>query len=118
MDKIRKLDTRAQARDKISIFFGSRENYYHPIKETLANAIDEIINNFDSGTVTILLHEDNQTITIADSGRGIPLQLKTDGVYNYELLFETLFAGTKYEKTDATTTGTNGVGNTVINHTS
>lgn len=118
MDKIKKLEVRDQCREKLAIFFGSRENYYHPIKETLANAIDEIINNYDSGTVTILLHEDNQTITIADSGRGIPLQLKTDGVYNYELLFETLFAGTKYEKTDATTTGTNGVGNTVINHTS
>lgn len=118
MSKIKKLEVRDQCRDKLQVWFGSRENYYHPIKETLANAIDEIINNYDNGKVSILLHEDNQTITIADSGRGIPLQLKTDETYNYELLFETLFAGTKYEKTEATTTGTNGVGNTVINHTS
>lgn len=117
-DKIRKLDTRDQCREKISIFFGSKENYHHPIKETIANASDEIINNFNNGEITILLHDDNQTITISDSGRGIPLQEETDGVPNYELLFETLFAGTKYDQTDSTTTGTNGVGNTVINHTS
>ena len=117
-DKIKKLDTRAQSRDKIAVWFGSRENYHHPIKEVIANASDEIINNFKDGEITILLHDDNQTITISDSGRGIPLQEKTDGVSNYELLFETLFAGTKYDKTDSTTTGTNGVGTTVINHTS
>lgn len=117
-DQIKALTTREQARDKVSIWFGSSSNYYHPLKETIANATDEIINNFDNGKITILLHEDNQTITVADSGRGIPLQLKTDETYNYELLFETLFAGTKYEQDASTTTGTNGVGNVVINHTS
>lgn len=117
-DKIKSLSVREQCREKISIWFGSASNYYHPLKETVANSTDEIINNFKSGTVTVLLHDDNKTITVADSGRGIPLQEETEGVPNYELLFETLFAGTKYDQTDSTTTGTNGVGNVVINHTS
>lgn len=117
-DKIKSLSVREQCREKISIWFGSASNYYHPLKETIANATDEIINNFKNGTVTVLLHDDNKTITVADSGRGIPLQEETEGAPNYELLFETLFAGTKYDQTDSTTTGTNGVGNVVINHTS
>lgn len=117
-EDIKKLSTREQSRDKVSIWFGSSSNYYHPLKETIANSTDEIINNFKSGIITVLLHEDNRTITIADSGRGIPLQEKTNGTYNYELLFETLFAGTKYDTGESSTTGTNGVGNTVINHTS
>lgn len=117
-EDIKKLSTREQSRDKVSIWFGSSSNYYHPLKETIANSTDEIINNFKSGVITVLLHEDNRTITVADSGRGIPLQEKTNGTYNYELLFETLFAGTKYDTGEASTTGTNGVGNTVINHTS
>lgn len=117
-EDIKKLSTREQARDKVSIWFGSSDNYYHPLKEVIANSTDEIINNFDNGTITVLLHDDSKTITVADSGRGIPLQEKTNGTYNYELLFETLFAGTKYDTTQKSTTGTNGVGNTVINHTS
>lgn len=117
-DNIKVLDTKAQCRDKIAIWFGSRANYNHPIKEIIANATDEIINHFESGTVEILLHDDLKTITVKDSGRGIPIAGETDGVKNHELLFKTLFAGTKYEQTDKTTTGTNGVGLTVINHTS
>lgn len=115
-DKIQVLDDRQQSRNKLSIWFGSRDNYYHPIKEVIANATDELINNFDSGHIHIELKEDNQTILIQDTGRGIPVWEKTDGVPNYELLFTTLFAGTKYE--ESTTTGTNGMGNTVINYTS
>lgn len=117
-DKIRLLDDREKSREKISVWYGSRDNYYHGLKEVIANSTDEIINNFDFGTVTVELHEDLQTITVSDTGRGIPIDGETNGVKNYELLFRTLFAGTKYETTDSTTTGTNGVGNTVLCYTS
>lgn len=121
-EKIQALNHRQQARDKLSIWFGSTSNYYHGVKEVIANATDEIINNFDSGKVNILLHDDNKTITIEDTGRGINIDGETDGVKNYELLFLTLFAGTKYDDIDNlssdTNTGTNGVGTCVINYTS
>jgi DNA gyrase subunit B len=117
-DNIKVLDTKAQCREKISIWFGSSSNYYHPIKEILSNSTDEIINHFESGIIEIILHDDLKTITIKDSGRGIPIDGETDGIKNYELLLKTLFAGTKYEQDDKNTTGTNGVGLTVINHTS
>lgn len=118
MEKIKTLDAREQARDKISIWFGSASNYTHPVKEVVANATDEIINNFEGGNIYIKLHDDKQTITIGDTGRGVAIGEYTDGVPNYELLFETLFAGTKYGDTERTTTGTNGCGTAVINYTS
>ena len=117
-DTIRALDDREKSRDKISIFFGSRDNYSHGLKEVIANATDEVINNFESGLVKVELHEDMQTITVTDTGRGIQIDGETDGVKNYDLLFRTLFAGTKYDTTESTTTGTNGVGNTVLCYTS
>lgn len=120
-DKIRKLSDREQAREKISVFFGSADNYVHGLKEVMANATDEIINNFDSGTIYVKLMDDNKTISVRDTGRGIPIDGETDGEKDYDLLFRTLFAGTKYGDdgiTDGAMTGTNGVGVSTLNFTS
>ena len=119
-DKIRVLSDREQAREKLPIFFGSRENYLHPFREAVGNAVDEINNNYSKGIVTVTLKDDNRTITVADTGRGIPIYGETDGKPNTELLFETLFAGTNYDNKDngKITVGTNGVGLTVTNFTS
>ena len=120
-DKIRRLDHREQSREKISIWYGSADNYEHGLKEVLANATDEIINNFDKGTINVELMEDMKTLVVQDSGRGIPMDGETDGTPNYELLFLILFAGTKYGEggeMDGSYTGTNGSGQTVLNYTS
>ena len=120
-DKIRRLDHREQSREKISIWYGSADNYEHGLKEVLANATDEIINNFDKGTINVELMEDMKTLVVQDSGRGIPMEGETDGTPNYELLFLILFAGTKYGEggeMDGSYTGTNGSGQTVLNYTS
>lgn len=119
-DKIQSLDERQKARSKVSVWFGSRDNYYHPVMEALANSSDEINNNFDKGVITINLDDDCEGISIKDTGRGIPLAGKTDGKYNYELLLLTLFAGTNYDNnlTGKITTGCNGVGLTVTNYCS
>ena len=122
-DQIKRLTDREQARQKISIFFGSRDNYYHPLKEMIANATDELRSvKQDSPLVTVILENgengNNTRLTIKDNGRGIPIGGKTDGIPNYELLFLTLFAGTKYDVTERSLTGTNGVGNTAITYTS
>lgn len=120
-EKIRRLDHREQSREKISIWYGSADNYEHGLKEVLANATDEIINNFDKGTINVELMEDMETLVVQDSGRGIPMGGETDGTPNYELLFLILFAGTKYGEggeMDGSYTGTNGSGQTVLNYTS
>ena len=118
-DKIRALSDREQAREKLPIFFGSRDNYLHGFKEVMNNAIDEVLNNFPNGQVDIILHDDLETITVKDSGRGMPIADKNEqGVPYYELIFTTLFAGGKYDENNQNTTGVNGVGNTTLNFTS
>lgn len=119
--KITSLDARKQCRDKIHIWFNSADNYYHPVREVIQNAVDEIKNNFPEGIIKVKLHNDNRTITVTDTGRGMPLPEKDDeGVPYWQLLFLTLFAGGKYEngETEDETGGTNGVGNTVTCYTS
>lgn len=119
-DTIRALDVREQCRMRLPVWFGSRDNYTHGVREILANASDEISNNFDEGTIVVTLEEDKETISIFDTGRGIPINSETNGVKNYELLFLTLFSGTNYDNVDngKITTGANGVGTCVLNHTS
>ena len=119
-DTIRALDTRQQCREKLPVFFGSRDNFIHGFKEVMANSSDEINNNFENGVIEVELFEDCQIISVKDSGRGIPINEYTDGVPNYVLLFETLFAGTNYDNNEngKITTGTNGCGTCVLNHTS
>ena len=120
-DKIRQLSQREQARDKISVWYGSADNYEHGLKEVMANATDEIVNNFDSGEIYVELADDNKTITVRDTGRGIPIDGKSDGIPNYELLFLQFFAGSKYGNdglTNGAMTGTNGAGLVTLNYTS
>lgn len=119
-DQIKSLDVREQCRLKLPVWFGSRDNFYHPLLEVLANGSDEITNNYDNGTIEVSLSEDCRTISVLDSGRGIPILGETDGVKNYELLFLRLFSGTNYSNAEngKITTGTNGCGLCVINHCS
>lgn len=118
IDKSKKLNHREQAREKMPIFYGSRDNHIHGFRETVNNSVDEILNNFNFGTIDVTLHDDLETITIKDSGRGIPVQIIEDGVPFYEIIFETMFAGCKMEDTDSANSGLNGIGLTVLNYTS
>lgn len=119
-DAIKQLTTREQCREKLPIFFGSRDNFVHGLKELVANSIDEISNNFKNGIITVEVFDDLQTISVKDTGRGIPINKVTDGKPNYELLFETLFAGTNYDNNNngKIAVGTNGCGTCVLNHSS
>ena len=128
-DTIKSLSERQQARDKVAIWFGSRDNFVHPFKEVTMNGVDEITNNFESGEVFINLSNDCKTMKIIDTGRGIPIEGETpteteDGrtelIPNYKLLLLKLFAGTNYDNNanGKITTGANGVGLTVTNYTS
>ena len=115
---IKKLSEREKCRSKVAVWFGSKSNFMHPVRETVANAFDEVYNNRKSGYIKVVLEQDSQTITVIDNGRGVPIHKETEGTPNHELLFETLFAGTKYENDDEFTTGTNGCGMTVTQYCS
>lgn len=119
-DTIKSLNVREQCRLKLPIWYGSRDNYLHGFREVLANASDEITNNYDDGFIDVILSDDRKRMYVFDSGRGIPITGETDGVKNYELLFLRLFSGTNYDNLDngKVTTGTNGSGVTILNYTS
>lgn len=122
-DKGRTLSTREQARNELSIWFDDRSNYYHPIKEVLANGIDEITNNFKHGEMKLELSEDGRRVSLMDSGRGMPLMESMDnGEPHYIAYLETIFGGSKYSGDNnvdkQVTTGMHGVGLVITNYTS
>ncbi|MDQ3069060.1 MAG: type IIA DNA topoisomerase subunit B [Acidobacteriota bacterium] len=89
---------------------------HHLVWEVLDNSIDEAMNGHAS-SITVTLHEDESSITIADDGRGIPVdkhpQTKKSAL---ELIFTTLHAGGKFEAGNYKTAGgLHGVGASVVN---
>jgi DNA gyrase subunit B len=118
-DKVRALDDREKAREKLPVFYGSRDNFQHGFKEVLNNAVDELLNYFEEGNIYITLDEDLKTISIEDTGRGLPIaDIDENGKPYYELLFTTLFAGGKYDESNMVNSGINGLGIAVLNMTS
>jgi DNA gyrase subunit B len=89
---------------------------HHLVWEILDNSIDEAMNGYASNIV-VTLHEDGSSITIADDGRGIPVdkhpKTKKSAV---EVIFSTLHAGGKFEAGNYKTAGgLHGVGASVVN---
>ena len=120
------LTEKEQCRTKLAVYYGSADNYMHPFKEVVMNAVDEISNNFKKGKIMVSVDKTRTIIKVGDTGRGIPLmstafsKRENKEVPNYVLLFESLFAGTNYDniQNGKITTGTNGCGTCVLNFTS
>lgn len=122
-NELRQLDTRQQCREKLPIWYGSRSNHYHGLLEVMMNANDEMVTHPAEDrpcTMYIILAASHKMVSVRDFGRGIKLFDEHDGVPIHQLLFETLFAGTNFDNAESgkETTGTNGCGLTVLNHTS
>jgi len=117
-ENIKKLSEKEKVRKRISVWLGASNHIavLHTIKEIVGNCADEI-NKGRGDEVEIIRHTDKKT-TIIDNCQGLPLEGQNDeGIDNYKLLFETLFAGTKYENGVSNsdyTVGVNGVFNTVL----
>ena len=89
---------------------------HHLVWEILDNSVDEAMNGYASN-VTVTLHDDASSITIADDGRGIPVdkhpKTKKSAI---EVIFSTLHAGGKFEAGNYKTAGgLHGVGASVVN---
>ena len=89
---------------------------HHLVWEILDNSIDEAMNGYASN-ITVTLHEDAASITIADDGRGIPVDKHPKTRKSaLEVIFATLHAGGKFDSGNYKTAGgLHGVGASVVN---
>jgi DNA gyrase subunit B/topoisomerase-4 subunit B len=89
---------------------------HHLVWEILDNSVDEAMNGYASNIV-VSLHEDGSSITIADDGRGIPIDKHSRTRKSaLEVIFSTLHAGGKFEPGNYKTAGgLHGVGASVVN---
>src|SRR5262245_47656867 len=89
---------------------------HHLVWEILDNSVDEAMNGYASNIV-VTLHEDGSSITIADDGRGMPVDKHPKAKKSaLEVIFSTLHAGGKFEAGNYKTAGgLHGVGASVVN---
>ncbi len=89
---------------------------HHLVWEILDNSVDEAMNGCASNIV-VTLHKDGSSITIADDGRGIPIDKHPKTKKSaLEVIFTILHAGGKFEQGNYKTAGgLHGVGASVVN---
>ena len=94
----------------------SAAGLHHLVWEILDNSIDEAMNGHATH-IGVTLHGDHEAVTIADNGRGIPVDAHgKSGKNALEVILTTLHAGGKFKTgTYKTSGGLHGVGASVVN---
>lgn len=104
-------------RKRPGMYIGSTDSrgLMHCMWEIIDNAVDEALAGF--GCQIDITLDDDGSVTVADSGRGVPVDVEPkSGLSGVELVFTKLHAGGKFGGSSYTATGgLHGVGASVVN---
>jgi DNA gyrase subunit B len=118
-DSLQVLEGLEAVRKRPSMYIGGvdAKGLHHLVWEIVDNSVDEYLNGH-ADAVIVTLHKSGDAVTVADNGRGIPVDVhpkhKMTGL---ELVLTTLHAGGKFGEGDGYkySGGLHGVGASVVN---